>query len=354
MIDPSDMHSAILTFPQQMRAGVGIGNDAPTVAKSRARRILILGMGGSAIGGDLVRSYLRSLPGSRSVDIQVNRGYEPPAVDKSTLVVASSYSGNTEETLAGYEAVRKDAGAVLAITTGGELGRRVMRNGEKIVHVPSGMQPRAALALGFFPLLTALAVKSELFGPEVRDDVMRGTEEAIALVEKLGRSYARPTGNAAATIAGKIHGRIPIIYSGVDRLDTVNLRWRGQIQENAKSLAFGNLIPEMNHNEINGWEHPAEMLGKFVAIFLRDRDDHPQVAARIDITRKIIKGVAGDAIEVRSQGESLLARIFSLIHLGDWVSYHLAMLNGVDPTPVEIIERLKKQLGRRGGEGVRG
>ena len=346
--DPSDMHSAILTFAQQMRAGVEIGAAAPTLAKGRARRILILGMGGSAIGGDLLRSYLRSLPGGRSLDIQVSRGYEPPAVDKNTLVVASSYSGNTEETLEGYESVRADAGALLAVTTGGELGRRAERDGAKIIQLPSGMQPRAALALGFFPLLTALAVKSELFGEEIREEVVRGTNEAITLVEKLGRKYSTATGNPAATIAGKIHGRIPVVYSAVDRLDTVNLRWRGQIQENAKSLAFGNLIPEMNHNEINGWAHPPEMLGNMVAIFLRDRDDHAQVAARIDITKKILKGVAGDVIEVKSQGESLLARLFSLVHLGDWVSYHLAGLYGVDPTPVEIIERLKKQLARRG------
>lgn len=346
--DPHDMHSAILTFAQQMRAGVEIGSAAPGLARGRARRILILGMGGSAIGGDLLRSYLRSLPGGRSLDIQISRGYEPPAADSRTLVVASSYSGNTEETLEGYEAVRADAGAVLAITTGGELARRIERDGGKMIQLPSGMQPRAALALGFFPLLTALAVKSELFGEQIRDEVIQGTEEAIALVEKLSKRYATSSGNPAATIAGKIHGRIPVIYSAVDRLDTVNLRWRGQIQENAKSLAFGNLIPEMNHNEINGWEHPAGMLEKMVAVFLRDRDDHAQVAARIDITKKILKGVVGDVVEVKSQGESLLARIFSLIHLGDWVSYHLAGLNGVDPTPVEIIERLKKQLARRG------
>jgi glucose/mannose-6-phosphate isomerase len=340
------MYSAILDFPRQMREGIEIGKSAPFFSRAKARRVLILGLGGSAIGGDLLRSYIHSFPDRGGIDISVYRGYDPPPVDSKTLVVASSYSGNTEETLAAYESARLEGGQMAVITTGGQIGRLADAHKHRKVVLPGGLQPRAALGYSFFPLLYMLAVKSELFGTNVREKTEQGLQEVVPLLETLsGQLSAGPKrSNPAFAIAQKIQGKIPVIYSAADRLDSVNLRWRGQIQENAKHLAFGNLLPEMNHNEINGWSHPEEMLGRFIAIFLRDRDDHPRVQARIDIARKIIGKEAGGAIEIASQGESLLARIFSLVHLADWTSYYLAVLNGVDPMPVPIIENLKRQL----------
>lgn len=347
--DPSDMYSAILNFPQYAREGVELGDSAPALSKAKARKILILGMGGSAIGGDLFRSYIQGFADNGGIDIHVYRSYTPPAVDGKTTVIASSYSGNTEETLAGYDAVRGSAGQMLVMTTGGRLAELAKGNRNKTIILPSGLQPRAAVAYSFFPLLNLLAVKSELFGPEVRRETERGIEETLALLGKLAKKYSAgpKPGNTAFTIAERINGKVPVIYSGSDKLDTVNLRWRGQIQENAKYLAFGNLLPEMNHNEINGWSHPKEMVGSFLPIFLRDGDDHPRIATRLDITKRIIAKSAGDSLDVRSQGESLLARIFSLIYLGDWVSYYLAVLNGTDPSPVPVIENLKKQLAKK-------
>jgi len=347
--DPSDMYSAILNFPQYAREGVELGSSAQPLAKGKARKILILGMGGSAIGGDLFRSYIQGFADNGGIDIQIYRSYTPPVVDAKTTVIASSYSGNTEETLTGYDAVHRSAGQVLVMTTGGTLAELAKKNRNKTITLPGGLQPRAALAYSFFPILTLLAVKSELFGAEVREETERGIEETIALLDKLAKKYsAGPKGsNPAFALAEKINGRIPVIYSGSDKLDTANLRWRGQIQENAKYLAFGNLLPEMNHNEINGWSHPKEMVGSFLPIFLRDRDDHDRIATRLDITKRIISKSSGAAQEVRSQGESLLARLFSLIYLGDWVSYYLALLNGTDPSPVPVIENLKKQLAKK-------
>ncbi len=347
--DPSDMYSAIQNFPDQVREGVELGKGAPKIAKSKARKILILGMGGSAIGGDLLRSYIEAFPGRGGVEIVINRGYNPPPVDAKTLVVASSYSGNTEETLSAYEAAQENAGEVLVMTTGGRIGELADKRKQKKITLPGGLQPRAALGLSFFPLLYALAVKSELFGSEIKEETEKGIEEAIALLEKLSKKYSAgpKKGNAAYALAEKINGNIPVIYSAAERLDTVNLRWRGQIQENAKYLAFGNLIPEMNHNEINGWSHPQELVDRFVAIFLRDADDHVRNAARIDITKRIIGKTAGATHQIKSQGETLLARLFSLIHLGDWVSYYLAGMNGADPSPVPVIENLKKQLAQK-------
>lgn len=346
--DPSDMYSAILNFPRFAREGVEIGQSGPVLSKARARRIMILGMGGSAIGGDLFRSYISGFQDNGGVDVHVFRSYQPPQVDGKTTVIASSYSGNTEETLAAYEASQK-AGQTLVLTTGGRLSELADENRHKKMLLPGGLQPRAAVAYSFFPLLYVLAVKSELFGPHVKEETERGIEETIALLETLAKKYSAgpKSGNTAYNLAQKINGSVPVIYSASDRLDTVNLRWRGQIQENAKYLAFGNLLPEMNHNEINGWQHPVDLVDRFIAIFLRDREDHERVAARIDITKKIIGKSAGATYEVRSQGETLLARLFSLIYLGDWVSYYLAVLNGTDPSPVPVIENLKKQLAKK-------
>ncbi len=343
------MYSAIRNFAQYAREGVELGKAGPVLAAGKARSVLILGLGGSAIGGDLLRSYVDGFADHNGVHTVVYRGYTPPAVDARTTVVASSYSGNTEETLSAYDAANANAGQVLVMTTGGRLGELAEAQRRKKIILPGGLQPRAALAYSFFPLLYTLAVKSELYGQGVRRATVQGIDESIELLEKLGKKYgAGPTSsNTAFAIAEKINGNIPVVYSASDRLDTVNLRWRGQIQENAKYLAFGNLLPEMNHNEINGWTHPRKMVGRFMPIFLRDADDHARVRARLDITRKILAASSAAPIDVRSQGETLLARLFSLIYLGDWVSYYLAVLNRTDPSPVPVIENLKKQLARK-------
>lgn len=343
--DPADMYSAIKNFPGQIADAIEIGKNGPKVKKN-AKRVVILGMGGSAIGGDLLRSYVTTFADRNGKEVIVNRDYTPPLVGKSDLLVASSYSGNTEETLSAYHASRKSAGEVLAITTGGSLARSAKAAGYKSITLPSGFQPRAALGLSFFPLLYTLAIKSEMFGSTVKQETEKGIEETIQLLESLSETYsAGPVdGNLAYSLAKQINGKVPVIYSTAERLDTVNLRWRGQIQENAKYLAFGNLLPEMNHNEINGWSHPAKLVGKFVAIYLHDREVHKQNKKRLEITREIIGINAGGSLTVESQGRSSLARMFSLIYLGDWVSYYLAVLNGVDPSPVPVIESLKAQL----------
>lgn len=346
--DPADMFSAIRDFPQQIRTGVELGRSSPELALAGIRRVLVLGMGGSAIGGDLFRSYISSFDERAGVDVVVSRGYRPPPVDASTLVVASSYSGNTEETIEAYERTRERAGAVLAVTTGGRIGSLAARDGHPAINPPAGLQPRAALAYGFFPLAWALAVKAELFGPAVREATERGIDETIALIETLGAEYASGPveSNEAYTLATKLRGHIPVIYSGAELLDSVNLRWRGQFQENAKHLAFGNLLPEMNHNEINGWLNPPELARRMAPIFLHDRGDHERVARRLEITRRIVGEHSGPTTAITSRGESAIARIFSLVHLGDWASYWLALLDGDDPMPVPVIENLKVELAK--------
>lgn len=345
-LDPGDMYAAIRDFPAQMRTAIALTDDAPKLSLGRIKRVVILGMGGSAIGGDLLRSYVSSFDDHNGVEVVVSRDYIPPQVGKSDLVVVGSYSGNTEETLTAFAAARKNAGKVVAVTTGGKLRKSATKEGYPIVMLPAGYQPRAALGLSFFPLLNLLAVREKLFGEGVARETTRGMKEAIALVEKLSDEYGAAPGDAnrAFTIAQSIHTRVPVIYSTAQLLDSVNLRWRGQIQENAKNLAFGNLLPEMNHNEINGWSFPDDIVTRCVPIFLHDKADHRRNVKRLEITRRIIAQSSAEPIMLETEGKTRLARMFSLIHLGDWVSYWLAILNGVDPSPVPVIESLKGEL----------
>ena len=152
--------------------------------------------------------------------------------------------------------------------------------------------------------------------------------------------------NPALRIARTLQGKLPIIYSSADRFDAVNVRWRGQIAENAKVLAFGHVIPEMNHNELVGWNVLQKLMREMVVIFLRDKEDHERVRVRMEITKKLVRAKASGILDVESEGRSLLARLFSLIYLGDWVSFYLAILNNVDPTPVKVIDYLKNELAK--------
>lgn len=344
--DPDNMFDAIGGFPDQIEKGIELSENGPKVPKGRTKRVVVLGMGGSAIGGDLLRSYVTSFRDHAGVDVKVNRDYNPPTISGTDLLVTSSYSGNTEETLRAYNASRKEAGSVLVLTTGGKLGRSARSAKYRTITLPSGLQPRAALGYSFFPLLHTLAVRSRLFGDVVANETEKGIRETVEMLRELNAEYSdgpKPA-NRAFRIAERLKGKVPVIYSATERLDTVNLRWRGQIQENAKHLAFGNLIPEMNHNEINGWSHPSKLLKNFVTIYLRDREDHRRNQRRLDITEGIISPEIGDSITVEAHGRTHLARMFSLIFLGDWVSYWLSGLNGADPSPVPVIENLKKQL----------
>jgi glucose/mannose-6-phosphate isomerase len=335
------MYSWLCDFPLQVEDAVRIATKAAlALDTSGITTIVLTGMGGSAIGGDLVRAYLS---GELKVPFTVNRSYTLPAfVDKNTLVIVSSYSGDTEETLSSYrDAIRRKA-RVLCITTGGEVERLARKHKHACIKVPPGLQPRAALGYSFFPLLITLA----RFG-FIRSQ-QRDVKETISGLKFRSQIYRDPgsLGNTPLKVASRLHGRLPIFYSAAEHLDAVNVRWRGQISENAKQLAFGNVLPEMNHNEIVGWKVSRGLMKKMTVVFLQDRGTHPRVQLREEITRRIVKSFASDVLEVQSEGRSLLARIISLVYIGDWVSYYLAILNKQNPTPVEVIDYLKNKLAR--------
>jgi glucose/mannose-6-phosphate isomerase len=340
-LDPSGMFERIRSFPTQVREAVTIGTTVPLPPRRRpAENIVLCGLGGSAIAGDLLKSYLA---GDLSIPFLVNRHYTLPAcVGPSTLVILSSYSGNTEETNAAHrEALRRKA-RLLCITSGGTTAALAARHHTPMITIPGGSPPRAALGYSFFPLLLALSRMGYIRNRQ------RDIRETIALLEEKSALYAVPetSANPALQLAELLQGRITVLYSSTEHIDAVNTRWRGQIAENAKALCFGHVLPEMNHNELVGWHALHQQMKEMVVVFLRDRGDHRRVQIRMDISRQILREYTSHVTEVWSEGRSLLTRMFSLLYMGDWVSFYLAMLHRVDPTPVRVIDHLKQELAK--------
>ncbi|MBI2877688.1 MAG: bifunctional phosphoglucose/phosphomannose isomerase [Candidatus Tectomicrobia bacterium] len=342
-IDRSDMERLLTAFPLQCQQGVRAGREANLrLAREHVRQIMIAGMGGSAIGGDLLRTYLRSdLP----IPLWVIRNYHlPQFASPETLVFIVSYSGNTEETLSVFRDALQAGCQVVALTSGGMLRQECQAKGLPVISIPAGLPPRAALGYLFFPLLAVLE-GSGLIPPQGE-----ALQEIEGLLPELSQTYGPQqltAQNPAKQLALRLQGRLPLIYGSQDHTEAVALRWKGQLNENSKQIAVCNVFPELNHNEIMGWEAAGEIMRLALFLFLRDVEDHPRVARRMEITAEIAAQHGGEVIHVSSQGKSRLARLFSLIYGGDFVSYYLALAKGVDPTPVASIDSLKKALDAR-------
>lgn len=340
-VDTSNMYNLIKRFPAQVSEAVSIGKETKVKLNTRGlENIVLSGLGGSAIGGDLLRSYLA---GELKIPFLINRHYTLPAfVGRKSLVIISSYSGDTEEAISAFREALKRKARILCISSGGMLGTLAKAKRRPMIQVPGGLPPRVALGYSFFPLLLTLSKLG------IVKNKNREVAETISLLANKAVEYGipDPQTNKALQLAEQLRGRIGVIYSSTDRFDSVNTRWRGQVAENAKSLAFGHVLPEMNHNELVGWKVLREQMREMQVFILRDHDDHKRVKMRIDITKTILTEYTGRVTEVWSEGTSLLARMFSLVYLGDWVGYYLAILNGVDPTPVHVIDYLKNKLGK--------
>jgi len=308
--------------------------------KNEIANIVLAGLGGSAIGGDLVRSYLLSkLP----TPYTVNRAYNlPEFVDEHTLVIVSSYSGSTEESLSMFDEALKRGAKIICITTGDKLAAHATEHKLPIITLPTGFQPRAALAYSFVPVL--LIFEKIGFTSGESSNINNAADTLDTLAKEYGTSNLTEA-NHANMLAHTLLAKIPVIYSACDLFDSVNIRWRGQMQENGKHVAFGNVLPEMNHNEINGWDFPHTIQEKFQVILLRSpHDEHPQVTKRFGILHEVLMSKGVEIKEYTAQGNTILARMFSLISLADWTSYYLALLAGVDPSPVPVIMQLKSKL----------
>ncbi len=341
-IDAARMNLVLENFAGQCQEARQIGEDFdPAGIPQRPAQIIIQGMGGSGMGGELLRSYLNS---RCRVPIYLNRDYNLPAWVKSdALLIALSYSGDTEETLSCYAQARERKCPILGITSGGRLKELCSKDRNPLILLPGGMPPRTTIGYLFFPLLVICARMGLI------EEQNQEITETVSLIKQLNKSYcvvSDVVDNPAKKIAYHLHGKLPVIYACQEHFGGVALRWKKQINENAKQPAFQNVFPEATHAEIVGWGNNNEINWLLGAIFLKDKDDHPRNQRRMRLCQRVIGPKAGDMIEVESQGDSLLARIFSLIYLGDYVSYFLGVFNQVDPTPIDVIDYIKKKLAR--------
>ena len=342
-LDKSNMLTLLLELDEQCREakGIGVNFDAKGICGDGIKNIVFTGVGGSAIGADVIRSYTT---GEMKIPIFVNRNYTlPNFVDENTLLFSSSYSGNTEETLSAYEEAKKKNARIVAISSDGTLEKLAKEDSVPFIEIPTGIPPRCALGYSFIPLLLVLGKLGFIKNKE------KDIDEVVEVLGNL-KSELGPNSSVEANLAKKLalalQRRYPIIYGANEHVDVVATRWRGQLAENSKHLSSHHVFPEMNHNEIVGWDFPEELMGQFVVIFLRDKKDHERVARRMDITRNMLKKKGITIVEVISKGKGLLSRMMSLIYIGDMASFYLAILNGVDPTPVDRVTYLKKELAR--------
>jgi glucose/mannose-6-phosphate isomerase len=304
------------------------------------RQILVTGLGGSAIGGDLLRVFAGDKLG---IPVLVNRDYTLPwFVGEQTLIFVISYSGNTEETLSAYDAVRERGSSVVVITTGGELERRAVADGRTVIRVPGGIAPRSATGYLFIPMLAVLERLGLFFG--IRAEVEGLSAHLRELRDRYGPEIP-VRDNPAKQLAVTLQHRLPVIWGSAGTTEVVAQRWKGQLNENTKTPAYWNLFPELNHNEVVGFEQPEEILGRIWLVILRDEGDHPRVQLRVKVTRELVRKAAG-LTEVHSSGPTELARVYSLIYLGDYASIYLAALAGIDPGPVRVIDHLKSELAK--------
>jgi glucose/mannose-6-phosphate isomerase len=294
-------------------------------------KVVITGMGGSAIAGGLLQSYCAAK--SPGLPVFVSRDYDLPGiVDSSTLVIAISYSGNTEETLSSFKAAMRKGAKIAVVTSGGKLRAQAEQLNKQLVLVPEGIQPRAALPYLFIPVLRILHNSGLIADPA--EDIA----SAISSLRAAAPSYFE----RARSLAEKLVGKVPLVYAS-DRMGGVAYRWKTQMNENAKIHCFSHVFPELNHNELVGY---TKLNANYYAILLEDEADIRRVKERIKLTKDLIgqKGVPSTQIVIK--GESVLTRILSAVYIGDLTSVYLARLTGVDPEPVAIIEDFKKQLGR--------
>jgi glucose/mannose-6-phosphate isomerase len=297
--------------------------------------IVISGLGGSAISADLIKNFLGN---EIEIPIVVNRNYNlPKFANKNTLFIASSYSGNTEETISSLKQAIEIGCKIACITTGGEVESIAKSKKLNCVKVMPGFQPRYSLGLSFFSLLK---VFQEL---QLISDQTKIVKSVISLWKQKGIEYSKE-GNYAYTFAESLVGFIPVIYSVADSTSAVGYRFKCQLNENSKLHAFHNEIPEMNHNEIIGWESYQEKIFHAKIINILDVTYHPQIQKRFDILKDIFSKSGVETFTLKSNEDSYKVRLLDLIYLGDWISYYVGVLRGYDPSEIDNIYTLKDRL----------
>ncbi len=334
--DISGMAEVLDHYVEQCREALLLGERFSPTLPPEIDQLLVCGMGGSAMAGEIARRFAR-------IPVHINRNYViPPFVNSSTLLAAVSYSGNTAETLSGLQKGLALDLPALAISSGGKLMETAQVNGIPFLRIPAGYQPRAATGYLALPLLVVLERAGLLAQAIDRHELL----ESLAKVKELCHAGVPEKENPAKQLARRLHRTIPVIYGTADNTGLVAMRWKTQINENAKQPAFWNVVPELNHNEILSFENEGLRKGLY-CIFLKNDYDHPENIARIQIMRELLEEKEVSTEVVQADGTSEISQVLSQIYFGDYVSYYLAILNGIDPTPVELIESFKKKLAQR-------
>jgi glucose/mannose-6-phosphate isomerase len=324
------MKELILNFPVQLKEAISIGEDAKfTPALTPIHNVVITGLGGSGIGGTILSEIIA---GQCKVPVAVNKDYFLPAfVNENTLVIVSSYSGNTEETIEAMDAALHKKAKIVCVTSGGKVAQLAMENQLDLIIIPGGMPPRSCLGYSLTQLFYVM------HGMKLIDDSFKGQLES-ALQRMIGDRDTIQT--EAAELASFLFRKLPVIYAA-DGYNGVATRFRQQINENAKMLCWHHILPEMNHNELVGW---AEQHTDCAVVMLRNETDYFRTQTRMDITMEVITARTPNTIEVWSKGDSMLERSLYLIHLTDWTSCYLADLKEIDAVEVNVITRLKNAL----------
>jgi glucose/mannose-6-phosphate isomerase len=327
------MDKMIARFPAQLAEALEIAQTI-TLKKhtSPLRTVFISGLGGSGIGGGFVQDFVRS---HCKLPVVVSKGYQAPAwVNKHTLAICSSYSGNTEETLSTLEQLHGTGAKIVCIASGGKLIELAKKHGYDYVQVPGGWSsPRACLGYSVVAQLGVFRAAKLIPGKLLSN---------VGSAQKLLTRDQASIQKHARKIAGFLLGKTPVLYTA-DHAEAVAVRWRQQINENAKMLCWHHVIPEMNHNELVGWR---DQRPDVAVIWLRNHDDYPRTAIRTDINKDIVEHYTQTSIEVFSKGKSQIEKALWLVHLGDWVSVYLAELRNVDPVEIKVIDFLKGELAK--------
>ncbi len=339
-VDKSGYKNVLLNFHEQIaNAQEVLDKSKVEISSNGIENILYLGIGASGLAGQLLKDVLFS---DLTMPMDVVGSYFSPAFcNEKTLVIASSYSGDTEETLAATEQAAATGAKVICVASGGQLEKLAKEKNLPLVKLPENFLSRQALGYLFFTVYHLLGRGG--FFNNYNEDL----SELIKFVKEIGHRNDYPNYNGhvlSRELAYNLENKIPVIYSTAPFLRSVSQSWKNEIEQKAKALAFAGVIPEMNHNEIVGWEWQSKVINDFVVIFLENEDVHPRILKRIELTKKIIKGRGVEVVDIYADGKTVLEKVFSLVLLGDWTSYYLALLYKKDPIEIEHVDFLKKEM----------
>ncbi len=333
--DPENQFDVLKNSFQQLEYAWNNKIDLSTIKTERIKNVVVTGLGGSAIGGDFFIEYARD---EFHLPYYVNRNYKlPEFVNEDTLVICSSYSGNTEETLSAFEDALQRKAQIICITKGGKIESSAKSNGIPTAHLLDGFQPRYAFWINIFTLIKIFQSLNLI------SDQSSIVNSIINQIKERSDHYTL-SDNYCIKFAESLIGFIPIVYSVANYTSSVGGRLKCQFNENSKIHSFHNVFPEMNHNEIIGWETAGHSECRYRTIQINDEIYPEQIKKRIRITSEIIAKTGTEVLYLQSDASDFKIRLFDLIYTGDWISYYLSVLRGQSPTAITNINFLKNQL----------